>query len=98
MGVETALIASALIGAGGSAVQAHQGRVSAKRRQREEIKQAADRRAQEFQAQEQERKAAQGRSRLEQAAVQTAQKDIVRSRGLTPTFSGLSKAVLDRTS
>lgn len=100
MGLETgaALLLSSALGAGASAVQAHQGKVAAKRRQREEMKQAADQRAIAFQDQERERKAAQGRSRLEQSAVKTAQKDIIRSRGLTPTFSSLSKAVLDRTS
>lgn len=96
MGIETAQMASAFLKTGLDMKKARDEKKSAKRIQDERDRKDRDRRSREFQDQERERKVAQGRARLEQSAKRTAQGDVLRSRGLTPTFSSLSRAVLDR--
>ena len=95
MGLEAALL-SGVLKAGLDMKKAKDERKSARRIEAKRDQAEKDRRSREFQDQERERKAAQGRSRLEQSARRTAQGDVLRSRGLTPTFSSLSRAVLDR--
>lgn len=95
MGLEAALL-SGVLKAGLDMKKAKDERKSARRIEAKRDQAEKDKRSREFQDQERERKASQGRARLEQSARRTAQGDTLRSRGLTPTFSSLSRAVLDR--